>query len=267
MVAKDFGTVDDEGIYPGPVDIDSGGSEGEADAGDPPAIRLVSLGKESESDGHQPDEGMDEVGYPGLGGTEGEASTTGAVDGVARDQGEEEKEASVWTGGGKHRNRGFSVWSALKGVAAYFGLVFLLGLRSLFNYHHFSTLDGTEGEARTGDDVDGGAGEPIHYLLEDERKKGLDKGQGLKEKPEPELVARPWPWPWLQRWHQGSGLVASSQELWRLHNPNRPGTQPGDSGAERQRADLARRARRRSERLLSRRGVTFMARPEGETAQ
>ena len=52
-----------------------------------------------------------------------------------------------------------------------------------------------------------------------------------------------------------------------MHNPDRPVTQPGGSGAERQRADSARRARRRSERLLNRRGVTFMARPEGETAQ
>ena len=110
VVAKDFGTVDDEGIYPGPVNIDSSGSEGEADAGDPPAILLVSQGTESESEGHQLDEDMDKVSYPGLGGTEGEASTTGDIDGVAHDQGEDEKEASVWTGGGKHRNRGCFVW-------------------------------------------------------------------------------------------------------------------------------------------------------------
>ena len=89
VVAKDLGTVDDKGIYTGgPVDIDSGGSEGEADAGDPPAIRLVYQGKESESEGHQPDVGMDQVGYPGLSGKEREAGTAGAVDVVVCDQGE-----------------------------------------------------------------------------------------------------------------------------------------------------------------------------------
>ena len=89
VVAKDFGTGDDKGIYAGsPVDIDSGGSEGEADAGDPPDIRLVYQGKESESEGHQPDVGMDQVGYPGLGGKEREAGTAGAVDVVVCDQGE-----------------------------------------------------------------------------------------------------------------------------------------------------------------------------------
>ena len=112
------------------------------------------------------------------------------------------------------------------------GLVFLLGLHSLLNYHHFSTLVSTEGEARTGSDVDGGAEESIRYLVEDERKQGVEKGQGLDLVLEEEQE--------LQRWHHGGGLVASSQELWRLHNPNRPGTQPGDSGAERQRADSAR---------------------------
>ena len=76
VVAKDFGSVDDEG-----------GCEGEANAGDPPAIRLVPHGTESESEGYQLHEGMYEASYPGLGGTEGEAGTTGAVDGVAHDQG------------------------------------------------------------------------------------------------------------------------------------------------------------------------------------
>ena len=56
------------------------------------------------------------------------------------------------------------------------------------------------------------------------------------------------------------------EELWDLHNPVMPGTQPV-SGAERQRADSARRARRRSGRLLNRRGVSFVNGPEGETAQ
>ena len=98
-MTKDFRSVDDEGIYPGPVVIDSGGCEDEADAGDPPAFRLVPQGTESESEGYHLNEGMDEVGYPGPGGTEGEAGTTGAVESVARDQGEDKKEASVWTGG------------------------------------------------------------------------------------------------------------------------------------------------------------------------
>ena len=259
VMAKDFRSVDDEG----PVVIDSGGCEDEADAGDPPAFRLVPQGTESESEGYQFNEGMDEVGYPGPGGTEGEAGTTGAVEGVARDQGEDKKEASVWTGGGKHRNRGRSVWSALKGVAAYLGLVFLLGLHSLFNYHHFSTLDGAEGDARTSGDVDGGAGESSCYRVEDEREQELEKGQGLEEEPEPELVARPWPW--LQREHHGGGLLARSRELWRLLNPGMPGTQPGNRGAA-QRADSARRARR-SHDCSTGRGVSFMAGPEGETGQ
>ena len=56
-------------------------------------------------------------------------------------------------------------------------------------------------------------------------------------------------------------------ELWKLHNPDRPGTQPGDSEVDRQRADSTRRARRRSERLLNRRGVSFLAEPEEEAAQ
>ena len=57
------------------------------------------------------------------------------------------------------------------------------------------------------------------------------------------------------------------EELWELHNPGRKGTRPGDSEVDRQRADSARGARRRSERLLNRRGVSFMARPEEEAAQ
>ena len=57
------------------------------------------------------------------------------------------------------------------------------------------------------------------------------------------------------------------EELWELHNPVRAGTQPRGSEVDRQRAELARRARRRSKRLLNRRGVSFLAMPEEEAAQ
>ena len=56
------------------------------------------------------------------------------------------------------------------------------------------------------------------------------------------------------------------EELWRLHNPDMPGAQPG-SGEPAQRAESERRRRRRSQRLLNRRCVTFLVGPEGETVQ
>ena len=57
------------------------------------------------------------------------------------------------------------------------------------------------------------------------------------------------------------------EELWELHNPVRVGTQPRGSEVDRQRAELAQRARRRSERLLNRRGVSFLDTPEEEVGQ
>ena len=53
------------------------------------------------------------------------------------------------------------------------------------------------------------------------------------------------------------------EELWKLHNPNMPGAQPGLA----QRAESERSVRRKSERLLNRRGVTFLVGPEGEPVQ
>ena len=53
-----------------------------------------------------------------------------------------------------------------------------------------------------------------------------------------------------------------------LPRPEEPEpAQPGDSEVDRQKADSARGARRRSERLLNRRGVSFLAKPEEEAVQ
>ena len=56
------------------------------------------------------------------------------------------------------------------------------------------------------------------------------------------------------------------EELWRLHNPDMPGAQPG-SGEPAQRAESGSSTRRRSERLLNRRRVTFLVEREGEVVQ
>ena len=79
---------------------------------------------------------------------------------------------------------------------------------------------------------------------------------------EREVGARPWQW--RQREHHGGGLIASSQELWR--SPGMPGIQPRNRGAAK-RADSARRARRRSRRLLNRQAGSFLGEPEGGSGQ
>ena len=56
------------------------------------------------------------------------------------------------------------------------------------------------------------------------------------------------------------------EELWKLHNPDMPGAQPGTRGLA-QRAESERSVRRKSKRLLNRRGVTFLVGQEGETLQ
>ena len=53
------------------------------------------------------------------------------------------------------------------------------------------------------------------------------------------------------------------EELWELHNPGMPGAQPRLA----QRADSDRGMRRRSERLLCRRHVSFLIGQEGGTVQ
>ena len=73
VVAKVFGTMEDGGVYSSLVDINSGGSEGEAKTGGPLADCYVP----------QDTKGMDEVGYSGLGSTEGEAISGGVLDGDA----------------------------------------------------------------------------------------------------------------------------------------------------------------------------------------
>ena len=70
VVAKVLGNVGDEGVYPGPVDNSSGGGEGEADAGGPPADPHDPQDTESESENLQPGDGMDEDGYSSLVSTE-----------------------------------------------------------------------------------------------------------------------------------------------------------------------------------------------------
>ena len=55
-------------------------------------------------------------------------------------------------------------------------------------------------------------------------------------------------------------------ELWGLHNPDIPGAQPGSEKPVR-RADSDRSIRRRSERLLNKQRVTFLAGPVGEGGQ
>ena len=54
--------------------------------------------------------------------------------------------------------------------------------------------------------------------------------------------------------------------LWGLHNPDIPVAQPG-SGVPARRAEAVRSMRRRSERLLNKRRVTFLVGPEGEVGQ
>ena len=56
------------------------------------------------------------------------------------------------------------------------------------------------------------------------------------------------------------------EELWVLHNPDIPGGQPGSEEPAR-RADSDRSIRRRSERLLNKQRVTFLAGPVGEGGQ
>ena len=137
------------------VDGDSGGSEGEADAGGPPADPHDPQDTESESENLQPGDGMDEDGY--------------------------------------------------------------------------SSLVSTEGEASTGGDGDGVAAEPVHEPEEEEKEAETGK----------------------------------LEELWKLHNPDMPGAQPGLA----QRAESERGMRRRSEMLLNRRRVSFLVGQEGGTLQ
>ena len=53
------------------------------------------------------------------------------------------------------------------------------------------------------------------------------------------------------------------EALWKLHNPDMPGAQPGLAP----RAESERSMRRKSKRLLNRRGVSFLVGQEGETLQ
>ena len=67
------------------------------------------------------------------------------------------------------------------------------------------------------------------------------------------------------------GFLLSGRALGQMGELPRPEepepAQPGDSEVDRQKADSARGARRRSERLLNRRGVSFLAKPEEEAVQ
>ena len=98
---------------------------------------------------------------------------------------EDEKDAGSGAVGASHRHRGRSGWSALRSVAAYLGLVLILGLHRLVIYYHFPALVCTEGEAGVGGGNKGVTAETVCNPVEDERKQGLE--QGLEEELDPEL--------------------------------------------------------------------------------